>query len=206
MKKSKRRARLATLPLCLAVIAVGGCTYSQINPEAALADVRANTGYNELKDIEPGTAKLVMRTFGAAGTASNAQFAVSTAEASCQGFQHLGAATYTGNGVVYPWIARATRVGTRAEPYLAHEAKPGQPIQIRGIGIWSTSGAGMAFRSGSCGPVTARFTPVENRAYTVEFVWAKDMTCRLAVMDATDPDAPQPVEAQNIPGCPAPTR
>lgn len=185
---------------------LSACAYSTINPEAALADVRANNGYNELKDIEPGTAKLVMRTFGAVGTTSNAQFAVSTAEASCQGFQHLGAATYTGNGVVYPWIARATRVGTRAEPYLVHEAMPGQPIQVRGFGQWSTGGTNVAFRTGSCGPMAVRFTPVENHAYTVEFVWEKGLSCRLAVMDATDPDAPQPIEARAIPGCPAPTR
>ncbi|MET3183774.1 UNVERIFIED_ORG: hypothetical protein ABIC43_006966 [Variovorax guangxiensis] len=185
---------------------LASCTYSQINPEAALEDIRTNNGYYELKSIEPGTAKLVLRTPGAAATSAAAQFAVSTAEAPCEGFQHLGAAASSGHGVVYPWIARATRVGSGAEPFLLHQATPGQPIQIRGIGRWSTSGAGVAFRAGSCGPVALRFTPAENRAYAVEFIWEKDMTCRLAVMDATDPDAPQPVVANSIPGCPAPAR
>jgi hypothetical protein len=191
------------LALCVVVIAITGCTYSQINPEAAAADVRANTGYNELKDIEPGTSKLVMRTFG---TSANAQFAVSTSEAPCQNFQHLGAAAYTGSGVVYPWIASALRAGTRASPYLVHEAAPGQPIQIRSTGNWSTGGANVTYRTGSCGPVTVSFTPAENRAYTIEFVWGEKMSCRLAVMDATDPDAPRPVEVRSIAGCPAPAR
>lgn len=189
--------------LCFAMIAVTGCTYSQINPEAAAADVRANTGYNELKEVEPGTAKLVMRTFG---TSANAQFAVSTAEVPCQGFQHLGAAAYTGSGVVYPWIASALRAGTRASPYLVHEATPGQPIQIRSTGNWSTGGANVPYRTGSCGPVVVSFTPVENHAYTIEFVWGEKMSCRLAVMDATAPDVPQPVEVRVIPGCPVPSR
>jgi len=206
MKKSTKRACYFVGALGSATIAMTGCTYSQINPEAAAADLRANTGYNELKEIEPGTAKLVMRTFGAAGTTSNAQFAVSIAEAPCKDFQHLGAAAYTGSGIVYPWIARATRVGTRASPYLAHDATPGQPIQVRGIGNWSTGGANVAFRAGSCGPVTVSFTPAENRAYAVEFVWGERMSCRLSVMDATNPDAPQPVEVRDVAGCPVPSR
>ncbi|WP_339095305.1 hypothetical protein [Variovorax paradoxus] len=203
MKWSEKILCQPAAMLCLVVLAVTGCTYSQINPEAAAADIRANTGYNELKDIEAGTSKLVMRTFG---ISANAQFAVSTSEAPCQNFQHLGAAAYTGSGVVYPWIASALRAGTRASPYLVHEAAPGQPIQIRSTGNWSTGGTNVAYRTGSCGPVTVSFTPVENRAYTVEFVWGEKMSCRLAVMDATDPDAPRPVEVRSIAGCPAPAR
>ncbi|RUR67614.1 hypothetical protein EJP67_11170 [Variovorax guangxiensis] len=201
--KTSRGGRCAALALGVVVIAVAGCTYSQINPEAAAADARANTGYNELKDIEPGTSKLVMRT---SGTSANAQFAVSTAESPCQGFQHLGAAAYTGSGVVYPWIASALRAGTRASPYLVHEATSGQTIHVRGIGNWSTGGANVAYRAGSCGPVTVSFTPAESHAYTVEFVWGEKMSCRLAVMDATNPDVPQPVEVRNVAGCPAPSR
>ena len=206
MKNPKKYLLRTAATLCLAMLAITGCTYSQINPEAALEDIRANNGYYELRSIEPGTAKLVMRTFGAVATVSNAQFAVSTSEASCKDFQHLGAAAFTGNGIVYPWIASALRVGTRAEPYLVHEATPGQLIQVRGIGNWSTGGTNITYRAGSCGPETVRFTPAEGHAYTVEFVWGKNMSCRLAVMDATDPDAPQPVEVRDIPGCPAPVR
>lgn len=188
------------------MLAITGCTYSQINPEAALEDIRANNGYYELRSIEPGTAKLVLRTPGAMATSAAVKFAVSTAEASCKDFQHLGAAASSGHGIVYPWIARATRVGSGAEPFLVHQATPGQPIQIRGIGNWSTGGTNIAYRAGSCGPVAVRFTPAENRAYAVEFFWTKGMSCRLAVMDATDPDALQPVEVREIPGCPAPSR
>ncbi|MGQ2992728.1 hypothetical protein [Variovorax sp.] len=203
MRSSKNHTwHIAAIP-CFVAIAIAGCTYSQINPDAAAEDVRANSGYNELKDIEPGTSKLVMRTFG---TSANAQFDVSTSEVPCQSFQHLGVAAYTGSGVVYPWIASALRAGTRASPYLVHEATPGQPIQVRSIGNWNKSGAGVAFHTGSCGPMTVRFTPVVNHAYTVEFIWGEKMSCHLAVMDATDPDAPQPVMANSIPGCPAPAR
>jgi len=203
MRKSSGRTFCVVVGQCLSVIALAGCAYSQINPEAAAADVRANTGYNELKHVESGTAKLVMRTFG---NSANAQFAVSTVETPCQGFQHLGAAAYTGNGIVYPWIASALRAGTRASPYLVHEAKPGQPIQVRSTGSWSTGGGNVNYRTGSCGPVTVSFRPAENHAYTVEFVWGEKMSCRLAVMDATDPDAPRPVEVRSIPSCPAASR
>ncbi len=206
MKKSKWSVRLAVMALCLTSMAVGGCTYSQINPEAALEDVRTNNGYYELKSVEPGSTKLVLRTPGVAAASAAAQYAVSTAEAPCEGFQHLGAAASAGHGVVYPWIARATRVGSGAEPFLVHEATPGQPIQVRGIGKWSTGGANIAFQHGSCGPEVVRFTPQADRAYAVEFIWGKGMSCRLAVMDATDPDAPQPVASRPVPGCPAPAR
>lgn len=104
---------------------------------------------------------------------------------------------------MYPWIASAVQRTSRAEPYLVHEAVPGKTLQVRGDGTWS-SGAGLGYRSGRCGPLVSSFTPQDGRAYTVEFVWGDQATCKLAVMDATVPDAPVPVSTQAIAGCRAP--
>ncbi len=179
---------------------LSACTYSEINPSAALADIRANNGYNELTDIEPGTAKLILRSTGSGYPAS---FSVSTAPQSCRDFTRLGNVAFTGRGIVYPWIANAVQRGRRTEPYLVHEAKPGESIQVSGYGSWA-DGTGSGYRSGNCGPVTAKFTPQDGRAYIVEFAWGSNPACSLRVMDATDRDAPVPVPAQPIPNCPAP--
>lgn len=117
---------------------LNGCTYSKLNPEAALEDIRANNGYYDLREIEPGTSKLVLR---AAGTAYPAHFSVSTSAQNCQGFQSLGEVAYAGQGNVYPWIANIGQRGRRSNPYLVHDAKPGEPIQVRGYGSWA-DGAG----------------------------------------------------------------
>lgn len=79
----------------------------------------------------------------------------------------------------------------------------GDPFEfaVRATGAWG--GANVTYRSGTRGPVTLGFKPTESHAYTAEFVWGEKMSCRLAVMDATDPDAPAPLEARSIPGCPA---
>lgn len=191
--------------LLLAAIAGGvlsACAYRDINPEGAIADERASNGYNELRDVDPGTAKLVLRSVGAAYPA---RFSLSTAPQSCQGFSSLGDVAYAGRGVVYPWIANAVQRTHRAEPYLVHEAKPGQVVQVRGDGSWA-GGTGWDYRSGRCGPVVVRFTPQERRAYTVEFVWGDRATCELAIMDATDPNAPVLVPTQAIANCPASAR
>lgn len=65
--------------LLLAAIAgsvLSGCAYRDINPEGAIADERNNNGYNELREVDPGTAKLVLRSVGAA---YRARFSLSTA-------------------------------------------------------------------------------------------------------------------------------
>ena len=179
---------------------LNGCTYSKLNPEAALEDIRANNGYYDLREIEPGTSKLVLR---AAGTAYPAHFSVSTSAQNCQGFQSLGEVAYAGQGNVYPWIANIGQRGRRSNPYLVHDAKPGEPIQVRGYGSWA-DGAGSGYRSGHCGPVTARFTPQGGHGYTAEFVWGDKPACSLVVMDATNPDMPVPVPAQAMEGCAVP--
>jgi hypothetical protein len=178
------------------------CTYTTINPEAALTDIHANNGYNELRDIEPGTAKLIVRS---AGSAFPAAFSVSTSPQACRDFVSLGSVAYTGRGIVYPWIANFLQRGVRKHPYLVHEATPGEPIQVRGYGSWA-DGKDAGFRSGNCGPVTLAFTPREGHVYTIDFVWGSGKpACRLVLMDATDRDAPAPVsESQAVDGCPAP--
>jgi hypothetical protein len=170
---------------------VVGCTYRSINPQASLADVRSNNGYYELHDAGPGTAKVVVRT---AGTAFPAHFSISTAAQACQQFSDLGDVSFAGRGLVYPWIANAIQRGHRTEPFIVYEAKPGEPIQVRG------------YRSGHCGPLVSKFTPRDGRAYTVDFVWGGKPECQLVVMDATDPDTPVPVQAQPIVGCPVAAR
>lgn len=186
----------------LAGAMLSACAYRDINPEAALADIRANNGYHELSDVEPGTAKLILRSSGSGYPAS---FAVSTSPQACQDFASLGHVAYAGRGIVYPWIANAVQRGRRTEPYLVHEAKPGAPIQVRGYGSWS-DGTGSGYRSGNCGPVTIGFSPQEGHAYTVDFAWGSKPACSLVLMDATDPDAPVAVAARIIDNCPIPTR
>lgn len=188
----------------LVLIAMAGgvlsaCAYRDINPEAALADERANNGYNELRDVEAGTARLVLRSVGAPFPV---RFSSSSSAQNCQGFSSLGNVAFAGRGVVYPWIANAVQRTHRSAPFLVQETKPGQPIQVRGDGSWS-GGTGWDYRSGRCGPLVVSFTPQAGHAYTVEFVWGDRATCNLAVLDATNPDAPLPVPTQAIAGCPA---
>jgi hypothetical protein len=186
----------------LSVATLSSCAYHEINPEAALADIRANNGYNELSDVEYGTAKLILRT---AGSGYPANFSISTSSQACRDFTSLGSAAYAGRGIVYPWIANAVQRGRRTEPYLAHEAKPGESIQVRGYGSWA-DGTGSGYRTGHCGPVTVQFTPQDAHAYTVEFVWGSNPACSLNVMDATNRDAPVSVPVQIVADCPAPVR
>ncbi|MEJ8826277.1 hypothetical protein WKW80_30360 [Variovorax humicola] len=197
--------RMKSAGILLAAVAgamLCACTYSEINPDAAREDIRTNNGYYDLREIEPGTARIVVR---AAGTGYPAHFSVSTSAQNCQAFTSLGDVAYAGRGLVYPWIANATQRGRRSNPYLVHEAKPSEPIQVRGYGSWA-DGKDSGYRSGNCGPVTARFTPEAGHGYTVDFAWGDKPACRLVVMDATNPDAPVPVSAQVIAGCPAPSR
>jgi len=183
------------------LLSLTACAYREINPEAALEDIRANNGYYELRDLEPGTTKVVVR---ATGSGYPAHFSVSTSPQACRAFSSLGEVAYAGRGIVYPWIANALQRGRRSEPFLVHEAKPGEPIQVRGYGSWA-EGTGSGYRSGHCGPVVAKFTPQQGRAYTVDFVWGSKPACSLVVMDATQPDAPVPVPAvEQVAGCAAP--
>jgi hypothetical protein len=189
---------LVLAALCL----LTACTYQKINPEAATADIRASNGYEALRSVQPGTARLVVRSRG-----DPAHFYVSTSPQACQEFQSLGLVVYGGQGLVYPWIAKAVQGGRRilgdVEHYRVHDAKPGEPIQVSGYGTWSTN-AGLGYRSGHCGPVVERFTPQEGHAYTVDFLWGRKPACSLVVMDATNPDAPVAVPTEQVAGCAPP--
>lgn len=188
------------LPLIAVSAVLGGCAYSEINPEAAREDIRQHNGYYDLREVEPDAAKIVVR---AAGSSYPAHFSVSASSQSCQDFKPVGEVAYTGRGLVYPWIANMGQRGRRSNPYLVHDAKPGVPIQVRGYGSWA-DGTGAGYRTGNCGPVTTKFTPEAGRGYTVDFVWGSKPACSLVVMDATDPDAPVPVPAALVPNCPRP--
>lgn len=69
--------------IALVSLAHLGCAYRDISPEAALADQRANSGFSELQEVEPGTAKVVLRTVGAAYPV---RFSVSTSAEACESF------------------------------------------------------------------------------------------------------------------------
>lgn len=198
---ARRIAGTSVVVGILGGVTVAGCSYSRINPEGAAEDVRKNSGYYELEDVEAGTARVVMRT---AGAPHPAQFSVSSSSQTCKDFKVLGSAVYTGSGVVYPWIARLVQRSrgaiSKTEPYLVYEAKPGQSIQVRGLGSWS-DGSGTTYLSGKCAPLTHRFTPQEGHAYVVEFVWESKASCSLRVADATNRDAPIPIVTDLIEGC-----
>lgn len=183
------------------VCSLTACAYHDINPEAATADVRAHNGYEALRSVQPGNAKLVVRS---RGSGHPAHFSISTSPQACQDFQSLGRVVYAGRGIVYPWIANAVQGSRRAlssaEPYRVHNIKPGEPIQVRGHGTWA-DGTGSEYRFGHCGPVVARFTPQEGHAYTVDYVWGSRPACSLLVMDATNPDAPVAVATEDVAGC-----
>jgi len=171
-----------------------GRRYSEIDPAGALEDVRKHNGYYALKELEPGTAKLVMRAQGAPFTAA---FEVSRAVAPCEGFEKVGTATDLGRGVVYPWVANMTTAltfGRKPRGYLEIEVDPAQRIQLRANSFQH----GREFSS--CGPFAAAFVPAVNRAYLVEFTW-HDSTCSMRVSDATDPQRPVPVATENLAAC-----
>ena len=193
------------IALGITATVLGGCAYSEINPEAAAEDVRRNTGYYELEGVEPGEARLVMRASGAGFPVS---FSVSTDAQSCQGLKNVGKAANTGHGVVYPWIARMTQRSSGTEPYLVYDAQPEQPIQVQGYGMWSSVIAkGVPQESGDCGPLTVRFMPQGGHAYTVDYVWGTQngrYICTLSVKDAIDRDNPVPVTTEPVTGCAVP--
>jgi len=180
-------------------LVLSACTYSQINPQRAQEQIRENNGYYELGDVAPGTAKLIVRS---RNMRYPVHYSVSTSPQACKDFESVGNVAFFGQGVVYPWISRATRMGSGdSQPYRVYEVKqPGQPIQLRAVGTWTT-GADGGYRSGQCGPLVVRYTPLADHAYTAEFVWQGDNSCHLELMDASVPDAPQPLPSTAVPNC-----
>lgn len=194
----------------MALCAINGCSnlgksYSEIDPEGALADVRKHNGYFSLQSVTPGTAKLVMRSEGSSGTV---EFSMRTFSDDCNNFKSLGSVKYSGRGVIYPWIADLTQ-SSKIPGFLSSELVPGQSVLIRGNGSWNSatsygSGSNMTLvSSGKCGPLLSRFTPVAGHAYLVQFNWENNI-CKQNVFDATNPDAPVLVPSEAIVVCEKP--
>lgn len=167
-----------------------GKPYSEIDPARAAQDVRTSNGYLALKSVPEGSSKLVLRSTGAPRPV---EFSFCESIDSCEKRTNLGSVANSGQGVVYPWIARLNAKANGAgnlKPYLQQLAMPGRTIAVRGFGTWSGGmGPGQGFVTGKCGPVYSTLTPQEGRAYVIEFQWEND-TCRQAVFDATNPDDP----------------
>lgn len=184
-------ARLNIGILVLALHLITGCSnlgksYSEIDPEDALADMRKHNGYFNLKTVTPGTAKLVLRS---EGFPANVSFSISDTEEICD-FKILGSVRDSGHGVIYPWIADLVdSFSHRKEPlgFISTDLVPGKRVLIRGSGSWA--GSGRPSTSGECGPLLSKFTPASDRAYLVRFTWEGNY-CVQRVFDATDPDAP----------------
>lgn len=164
-----------------------GKSYKEIDPEGAQRDVRQNNGYYALKSVLPGKSKVVFRSDGSPRPVA---FALCTRADSCEQSEDLGTVGNSGHGVVYPWIAKMTNKANRIanqKPYLMQHMTPDQTVRVRGVGKWLDSRA-LITVSGSCGPLETVLTPVEGRAYVVEFKWIDD-DCKQLVYDATNPDA-----------------
>ncbi len=206
MKSSCRRGRAGVQ---LAIVALsfllGGCAYRDISPQAAAADEHALD--DSLRHVTPGAAKLVLRSSGAGHAVA---YSVSTNNEACQGFEPVGNVAYSGPGVVFPWIARMTERTRRGlfktQPYIEHQIEPGRSVQVQAIGNWQQGNtpATLPMRTGSCGPLVARFLPVTGHVYAVDFVWGSGLSCTQVITDSTDLDAPAPVQFEAIPPCPAP--
>lgn len=193
----------------LTICALSGCSnlgksYNQIDPERASADVRQSNGYFSLQTVSPGMAKLVMRSEGSTG---NVQFSINTSSDNCKDFQILGTTKYSGEGVVYPWIAKLVSQVSRTPGFLSKDLAPGQSVLIRSYGssVSSTSVPDhtTSTRLEKCGPLFSRFTPIADHAYLVRFDWGSN-SCTQNVFDATNPDAPIPVPSEAIVVCEKP--
>ena len=193
---------LRTYALCAVVLAsvtLHGCmlgkTYREIDPEGADLEVKQYNGYYTLKQVTPGTAKLVMRS---EGIGVSVQFATSTSLQPCENFSKQGIVADAGHGVLLPSIAKMIR-GDR-KGFLEQQLTPQQPLQVRAYSAWSSSsnaGPNMptTVRNGECGPLVARFTPQADHAYVARLLYPDAEHCSLIVDDATNPDAPVRIDA-----------
>lgn len=200
-ERMKRHGSSLTACLLLSAGLLSSCSlgkhYSEIDPEGAKEDVRQHTGYYALKSVTPGTTKLVLRS---AGAGHGVQYSTSTAAKACEGMEKQGNVRDTGRGVVYPWVASMSLGMSRNKAFIEQELPPTESLQVQGLGsITSSNGFGTHF-AGRCGPLTLRFQPKADRAYLVEFVF-EGGACRMGVSDATNPDAPLPVPAEQLPAC-----
>lgn len=193
--------------IALAGFALQGCglgkTYREINPEAAELEVKKYNGYYVLKKVEPGTAKLVMRS---EGMGVSVQFSTSMSPQSCEGFSKPVIVADAGRGVLLPMVAKMARRGRKE--YFEQQLVPQDPVQVRAYSVWSNSSGApnmpTTVSTGKCGPLTARFTPLADHAYVARWLYPDPGSCSLVIEDATNPDMPIKIEAEQIAGCPAP--
>ncbi len=181
-----------------------GKTYREINPEAADLEVKKSNGYYSLKKVDPGTSKLVMRS---EGMSVPVQFSVSTSPKACDAFSKPVAVVDLGRGVLLPSIAKMTKRGRKE--FLDQQLIPQEPVQVRAYSEWSSSMGGgpnmpTTIQSGKCGPLVKRFTPQSDHAYVARLLFVDFRECSLVIEDASNPDMPVKVDAEEIPGCPAP--
>lgn len=196
--------------LALMLCALSGCadlgrSYSEIDPEGAAADIRKNSGYFALRSVTPGTAKIVMRSEGSGSTVN---FSVSTSGVACEDFKSVGRTRFTGRGIIYPWIADFSQSMSGTKGFLESEVVPGRSVYIRSSSSWAESnsvpGSGITTASsGRCGPLISKFDPEKNHAYLVRFVW-NEWGCTQYISDATNPDAPVLIPAEEVFNCTKP--
>jgi hypothetical protein len=184
--------------------ALSGCSnlgksYSEIDPAGALADIRKHNGYDSVKKIVPGTAKLVVRS---GGGSYDVHFSINKQDDTCHGFNKFATTRDNGRGVLLPWIAD---MNPGPDGFAATEITPGQTVIVSGESSWlsaTKTGNVTTSSSGHCGPKYSKFTPAVNHAYIVEFNWVGD-SCEQSLVDATDPDAPIPVADEPFLACKA---
>lgn len=186
--------------LIAAAAVLAGCslgkTYSEINPEGAKEDVQRHSGHYELKRVQPETAMVVYTSEGAGHTV---EFFTSTTTPPCDGMRKIGNVAYVGRGVVYPWVAKLGAVGSRNKGFLKQERREPGSLFVQARASIADSNA-FTSRYGFCGPLTAEFSPELGHAYRVRFLF-EGSSCRLAVSDATDPDAMVDVPVRTVAAC-----
>lgn len=168
----------------------------------ANAEVRGHNGYYALKNVEPGTAKLVVRNVG---SQKETQFAMTASVETCKDLKLLGTTfDVARRSLTEKEAYKALKKHGDTTEYIAQDLTPGQPVIVRGIGYWhsdNTYGNKRYIASGRCGPLYSKFTPVEGHAYLIEFEQpTKD--CAQGIYDATDPDNPVPLRSEPVTMCP----
>jgi len=171
-----------------------GKSYSQIDPEGALEDIRKHNGYLEMATVSPGKSKVVFRSEGSGALVG---FASSTSPVACEGLSKLEPVRNSGRGVIYPWIADMTMAHSNAKGFRVKEFEPTEGLQVRSS-AWLPGGNGI--RSQRCGPVASRFRLNADKIYLVEFVW-EGKTCRQEIFDVTDRNSPQVLPAEPLLTC-----
>ena len=132
-------------------------------------------------------------TFRSVNMPMEAGFSVSSSPKPCEGFERVGLVRDGGRQVLLPWIANLSDRLNRIPTSLEARAPSGKELQVKGLGSWFNG----ASRS-SCGPLAAKFVPIESGSYLVEFVWSGTSACSMRVSNVTIPDKPELVPTQRL--------